>query len=143
MTPALAVFFFPGVLLRESLRLLACRATGTAVFRARFFPGPILHERVERPRAALALAGVPLAAGWLLGAALLAPAVLAVSVGGAGWIEYGLAWLGASVGIQGAPGREDARTARALLPGGVLFLVAHYLGPVLGLAIPASLPLLL
>lgn len=133
---ALALLTFPGVILRESLRLVACRMTGTAVFRGRFFLGTVLHEQVTRGKTALALAALPLAASYGIAVVLLVPVALTASIGATGWIEYGFLWLALSLAVQGAPGDEDARTARALSRGGAILWAVHHLGLLLGILVP-------
>jgi hypothetical protein len=139
MKRALAIAMFPGVIWRESMRLVACKLTGTAVFRGRFFAGTVMHEKVTRPAAALWLAALPMNAAYLAAVVLLLPVALATMLGALGWIEYGLLWLALSLAIQGAPSAEDAVTARGLSRFGVLLYAAYLLGPVLGILAPATI----
>jgi len=135
---ALAILTYPGVILRESLRLLVCRMAGVAVFRARFFSGGVMHEKVATPGAAFALAAVPLLAAYAFALLLVLPVALAVHLGAQGWIEYGLLWLGLSLAVQGAPVEEDAQMARKLVPGGSIFYGIHLLGLLLGILVPSA-----
>jgi hypothetical protein len=137
MKKALAILTYPGVILRESLRLLVCRMGGIAVFRARFFTSGVMHEKVSTSGAALALASVPLAASYVLAIALVLPVALAVHMGAQGWIEYGLLWLGLSLAVQGAPAEEDAQMARKLVRGGSILYGIHLLGLLLGILVPS------
>lgn len=137
MKKALAILTYPGVILRESLRLLVCRMGGIAVFRARFFTGGILHEKVSTSGAAWSLASIPLLASYALAILLVLPVALAVHLGAQAWIEYGLLWLGLSLAVQGAPVEEDALMARKLVRGGSILYGIHLLGVLLGILVPS------
>lgn len=137
MKKALAILTYPGVILRESVKLLVCRMGGIAVFRARFFSGSVMHEKVSTPGSALALAAAPLALSYGLAILLMLPAALSVRMGAQGWIEYGLLWLGLSLAVQGAPLDEDAEMARKLVRGGFILYGMHLLGMLLGILVPS------
>ncbi len=124
----LAFLTFPGVMLRESIRLVVCRASGAAVFRLRIFPGPLAHER---PGPASTLTLIPMAIALPLATALMIPAALAAMMGSLGWIEIFFVWLGISLGGQCSPAAEDAIASK--LTG------IYYLGPFVGVLLPAGL----
>jgi hypothetical protein len=126
------IFFLagmPGILLRESLRLAACRAAGLAVLRADLLRGGVRHDRPpERTPALLRI--VPPAAGWSLASVLMLPLAAAWPLGGAGWPEFALAALGVAIAVPAAPSPRDGR--------GPALRFLHHAGPFLGVAVPAA-----
>jgi hypothetical protein len=142
---------FPGVLLREALRLFACQACDLGIFRLRFFPGQILHERLTTTRSAALLALPPVLLAYPLAVSFCLPAVLAWELGAMGWVEWGLLWLGLALASQAMPPSDDARNlwllaseskSLWLLPAAPVYAL-HRAGPILGVAIPPLVAYLL